>query len=247
MRAVANASVLILAVAMFSLLVPMDVRAADELSNGAVTPTEGTTESTFVFTVDYGGSPGDVPTVFARIGDFVVPMELQSGFPQSGTYVGTSSLPEAGTWQVIFHAENLQGPGADLGGPTVTVRDDAPTPSPTATPSPTPMPRPTPAPTRAPTPTPSPSPTPMPGESPGGGIFSPTPTPTPTPTEEPSESATPEPNIEPTSGARLGFGPLVMLFIGGTMAGSGAAFLGVHWLSRRDRVSLRLPVPHSRP
>ncbi|MBA3740542.1 MAG: hypothetical protein H0W98_05280 [Chloroflexi bacterium] len=51
MRVVANASVLALAVAMASLLAPMDLRAANELRNGTVAPTEGTTATSFTFSV----------------------------------------------------------------------------------------------------------------------------------------------------------------------------------------------------
>lgn len=233
MRPIANASVLILAALSASLMAPAHASAADELSNGTVTPTEGITATTFVFSVDYSGNPGDIPAVSARVGDLVVRMEIQSGLPQSGTYVGSSTLP-AGTWQVIFHAENLQGASPDLAGPTVTVRDDRPTPPPTARPTPVPTatPRPTPALTPAPTARPSPSPTPTPRETPGGGVYSPTPM--STPTGEPSKSASPDADRQPpASGSRLGFGSLAMLFVGGTMAGSGAAILGVHSVRRR--------------
>ena len=232
---------------MASLLAPLAVRAADGLENGTVSPGEGTTATEFTFTVDYTGNNPVPPEVFAEVAGARVDMPPQGVYVPGVivTYSAVTTVP-AGSWQVTFRADHAPGPSDELEGPTIVVQGPpTPPPTPAPTPVPTATPRPTPAPTPVPTATPTPSPTPTPRETPGGGIFSPS----PTPTDEPSASATPEPEIEPTSAERIGFGPLVMLFIGGTMAGSGAAFLGVHWLSVREKnaLSQRLPVPHSRP
>jgi len=240
MRALARVSVLVLAVLMVGLVSPMPGRAADELSNGSVSQTEGTTSTVFGFSVDYNGGAGDLPTVTVLVANLEIGMQLESGLPDAGTYVASSNLPE-GTWQVIFRADELRGPRSELAGPTITVQDPPP-PTPAPTPTRAPTPRPTPVPTPVPTPTPSPTstptPIPTPRETPWGGVF----TPSPTPTERPSEAP---PEIEPASaaGAPLEFGPLAMLFIGGTMAGSGAAFLSVHWVATRERRNLARGLP----
>lgn len=232
MRPAATASALVLVIAA-SLLAPTSTLARDKLDNGDVDPEEGTTSDVFTFSVEWqGDGPADLPEhVYAMVGDIQVPMQPDSPLPVGPdvTYVGSSTLPEAGTWRVTFHAE----PGGhEHRGPEVEVHE-AQTPTPSPTPRPTSTPTPTPTPTPLPTPTPAPTPTPTPMETPGGGVFTPapTPTPTPTPTVEPSASAVP---ASASGSGTIGFVPLVMLFAGGTIAGSSLAFLGVYWLGNRE-------------
>lgn len=235
MRPAAITSLLFLA-SVVSLLTPTPARADNGLDNGRVDPPTGTTQTVFTFKVDFTGNERILSAVYADVAGLRVQMEPETPdlITETMTYVGTSSLP-AGEWQVIFRAE---APGIEPHeGPIVRVTDaatPAPTPQPTPAPTPTPVPTPPPTPTPVPTPTPSPTPTPTPDETPGGGLFSPTPSASATPTAEPSESATPEAEEQPGGGARIEFGPLALLFIGGTAAGSGAALLGVQWLGRRS-------------
>ena len=231
MRPASIASLLFLA-SVVSLLTPTGARAENGLSNGRVEPPTGTTETVFTFKVDFTGNERILSAVYADVAGMRLQLEPENEnfIAETMTYVGTSPLT-AGEWPVIFTTDaNGVEP---LEGPTVTVTDAA-TPQPTPQPTPSPRPTPPPTPTPVPTPTPSPTPTPTPEETPGGGLFSPTPSPTATPTLEPSESATPEAEDQPSGGARIEFGPLAMLFVGGTAAGSGAALLGVQWLGRRS-------------
>jgi hypothetical protein len=161
----ARAGVLGVGIALVSLLVPPDARAVNTLSNGVVSPSSGSTLTTFVFTVDYFSNNGQEATsVRALVGDEVVALSLVDGDANDGTFSGSSTLP-AGSWPVTFEAFS-QGQDPTLAGPTVVVigptpqptPTSAPTPTPTARPRPTPRvsPRPTPAATAAPTATPNP-------------------------------------------------------------------------------------------
>lgn len=222
------------------LALPDDAAAADELRNGAVSPLEGTTQTVFTFSVEYAGDPADLPTVVAKIGATEVPLSLASGIPSAGTYAGSATLP-AGSWQVQFRADNLRGGNAVLNGPSILVREVTPAPQPTPAPTappPTPVPA-TPVPTVPPTATPTATPTPTAAadETPGGALLPRSRGASPTPTPSPSAAA--------LTAGRMGTGSLVLLFIGGTMAGTGAAILGVVWAARHtaarrvDRVSAR--------
>ncbi len=233
MRLPFNSSAFILAILLASLAMPMTARAANELSKGEVTPREGTTETLFAFTVQYASGPIVPTSVRARVADLEVEMRPQNVTPEGDViYAGTSTLP-VGNWSIEFVADSDIGNIQPHQGPNVIVTDATPTPPPTPRPTPTPTlrPTPTPTPTPVPTPTPTPTPSPTPEETPGGGVFSPSPTPTETPSPSPTASAEPEP--ESTSGSGIGFIPLVMLFIGGTATGAGAAMLTVTWIVRR--------------
>jgi hypothetical protein len=110
------------------------------LSNGSVTPTSGTTATTFVFTVDYSG---EAASVTASVANRTVTMSLISGQLTNGRFRGTASLP-AGSWPVTFHADAERGKDPSLPGPRVTVASLA-TPLPTSQPTSPPTPAPTPA------------------------------------------------------------------------------------------------------
>ena len=125
--------------------------APNQLSNPSVSPTGGTTTTTFVFGVRY---IGDHPatTVIAVVGSRSISLSLTSGSATNGTYAGSSTLP-AGTWTVTFVAVATKGNSPNLSGPTITVTGPPPSPSPSPSPSPVPSPSPTAAPvvTAAPT------------------------------------------------------------------------------------------------
>jgi hypothetical protein len=217
-------------------------RALNSLSNGDVSPPDGTTETLFEFSVDYASNPEVVPNaVWADVAGQTVPMTGPVDSP-NGTYVGTATLP-AGTWDVTFRAV-AQGNSPTHAGPTIEVTPPPtpiptpgpPTPSPTdvpptpvATPSPTPTPLPpgvTPAPTPRPTPLPpgvTPAPTPAApgatatpsrgGELPSSGGPSSTPGPT-------DAAGTPSPHA---SSGRSSAGPIASAVegMGGTQGGLG--------------------------
>jgi hypothetical protein len=240
---------------------PAPVRAASELSDGSVSPTNGTTATAFTFSVHYTatGSPA-LPTqaVRAQVGSVTVPLTKVSGTALNGTWQGTSTLP-AGTWQVTFHATTGTDPQPEeLLGPTVTVTaPPAPTPTPRPPPTAAPTPRPTepPAPTTSPDPPlPIPRPTPPPSldDSPAASASaSPTASdsgsapgvtpsaPSSATTEESGDpSGTPGPFEPAAEDASTPPGSMLVsyLIIGGTMSVAGAAVLARQWLvSRRAR------------
>jgi len=237
MRRAVAASALLLAVLIAALALPATARADHRLRNGGVTPTTGTTQVAFEFRVEYTGNTVVViPEVWAEVAGLRVDMEPQPSadpLADSLTYVGRTSLP-VGDWPVTFFA-NAVGESTDsLAGPVVAVRAPAtPTPRPTPPPTPTPTPTPTatvvPTPTPTPSPTPTPTSTPSPDPTPGGGVF----TPSPTPTEQPQPAASVAPAATERSSGALDVLPLAILFLGGTVAGSGAAMLAVHWQAGR--------------
>jgi hypothetical protein len=201
------------------------------LSNGGVTPSGGTTATTFTFTVDYSGTPA---TVTASVGNLTVPMNLVSGAETDGTFRGSAKLP-AGRWRITFNANTARGKDASpLVGPVVTVAALA-TPQPTVAPTP----RPTAAPTPVPTPAPPPlTATPLP---PGGGAST-------TPGEgEPSASGflggfleTPIPAATGAESAVGGSGPsdeLWTLAMGGLIAISVLAFVAMVAILRNRSVA----------
>lgn len=207
------------------------------LSEAAVSPgPSGTTETVFTFSVRFTNHGPDIAKgIVAEIGDrFSVTLERPDSYPLDGTWVGLSTLPE-GEWPVRFIATTLNDEVMTEEGPTVVVRPADPTAPPTSAPTATPPPTeaPTPPPTQQPTPTPSltatpsPTPTPTPRATPGGALYSPTPTPTAEPTEEPIEHVSTE---QPGDGSSW----LAWVFLGATMAGSGAAYLGILLVKRRQ-------------
>jgi hypothetical protein len=173
--------------------VPVPVRGASVLSNGSVSPTSGTTATSFDFSVDYASSDPvqNAQAIWAEFGSTTITLSKVSGTAHDGTWQGSSTLP-AGSHQVTFHATV---PGATqpdpLVGPTVTVRQP-PTPRPTPTPQPTP--RPTPRPTTAPTPTP-------PIATPPAGATPPPAAPGPQSSQPPSGGDDPGSGPNPSSAA----------------------------------------------
>lgn len=132
----------------------------NQLLNGNVQPGNGTTSTSFVFTVRYRSTNENEPTsVRAVAGSVVIPLSLLDGQPYDGRYRGSARLP-VGIWAVVFQA-TAQGNDPILAGPTVIV---TPAPPPTASPQPTARPtaRPTAPPTSAPTAPPTGAPTPPP-------------------------------------------------------------------------------------
>ena len=176
------------------------------LTDGAVSPSSGTTNTNFHFTVVYQDNAGETPAsirVFFN-GANGRQLNLESGTLQTGATYGRTRTRPAGTWTITFVVD----PGTDgvtttcsVSGGTITVTNPpTPTPVPTPTPTPTPTPKPTPVPTPKPTPKPTPTPTPRPTPRP---TPKPTPRPTPTParaTPKPTPKATPK--ATPEGGAK---------------------------------------------
>jgi hypothetical protein len=116
----------------------------NQLSGGRATPTSGTNQTVFIFSVSYQSSKGWAPqAVIANVAGKSVMLQLVSGTAPHGVYRGSSILP-AGTWSVVFSASAAKGPNTTLAGPTLTVRAAklAPTPAPKLTPTPAPKPLP---------------------------------------------------------------------------------------------------------
>jgi hypothetical protein len=178
-------------VALVGLAGSLDVVAAagpNELSNGWVSPTTGTTSTAFTFSVDYRSDKDfGASSVVAMVAGRSVTLRLASGNASGGTFRGTSTLP-AGRWPVSFRAQASQGPSPSLAGPTLVVTAPAPTPPPpTPKPTPPPPPPPTPAPalatnppapTRSTVTTPSPTDATVAPSTPNAATSSETPSPT---------------------------------------------------------------------
>jgi hypothetical protein len=182
-----------LSAASFMILVvsfaPAGTVAAGDLTNGAVTPSQGTTATAFVFSVDYSTS-NDAADIWVEVGSVRIDLVHVSGsgtFP-NGTYRQSATVG-AGTHSVTFVAD-INGPTDEtLPAPDLVVTT-APTPPPTPVPTPGPTPPPTPVPT-APPPTAAPTPLP-PGVTPR-----PTPRPTPLPPGVTPNPATATPQASP--------------------------------------------------
>lgn len=257
-----------LAAALFALAallaaLPAPALAVGVLSNGTVTPTSGTTATSFTFTVDYASTDNrPAQDVWAQVGGTTVTLVKVSGSSHDGTWQGTSTLP-AGTWTVTFNASTsgTEQP-APYPGPVITVSTPPPTPTPTATPRPTPMPTPRPTPTPPPGSTPAPPP-PIQTTPPAPPT---TPAPESTPRDRDRPTASPEATPSATadgSGSTVSIGPspsgtdadpaatpgptepaiddtsaegggfLSMLVVGGTMSVVGAAVLARQWVVTR--------------
>jgi hypothetical protein len=201
----------------------------NQLSNPSVSPTTGSTTTTFVFGVRY---VGDQPatSVTAVVGSRSIALSLTSGSATDGTYAGSSNLPP-GTWTVTFVAVAAKGNSPTVTGPTVTVT--GPSPSPVPTPAPVVTAAPTAAPATATTPAPKPVATPA---------AKPAATPTPSGSAVPVGAAVPGESIGPQASdlpLPRSEGDALPGFFWPIMSG-GFGLIGVvvaYWLlaSRRDR------------
>jgi len=107
---------------------------SNQLSGRSVSPTSGTTSTTFAFRVSYVGFTAQ--SVSVTVAGMNLRMSLVSGSATDGAFAVSSRLP-AGRWPVAFSASAAKGPQASLAGPNVVV--SSPTVSP-APPSSTPRP-----------------------------------------------------------------------------------------------------------
>ncbi|HLE58196.1 MAG TPA: hypothetical protein VJA85_00970, partial [Candidatus Limnocylindria bacterium] len=102
-----QAVVLVLLGAAMMLMSPQHAAAAaNRLTTGQVSPTSGTVQTTFSFSVHYtaGDNPPTAPiSVVANVGSTVVALSLSAGSAEDGTYSGSSLLP-AGNHTVTFVA-----------------------------------------------------------------------------------------------------------------------------------------------
>jgi hypothetical protein len=257
-----RAAALVLGLIVVSIVSPSTVRGVNTLSGGTVNPPNGTTNTTFIFTVDYVSTNGEEATlVWASVAGEAVTLTLLNGDPDDGRFRGSATLP-VGSWPVTFEANSLGVDPADLPGPTVVVTN-APTPQPTPTVPPTPAP--TPAPTAVPTPTSSPggsTPRPTPGGStltgttaqptasisvglsPGATATAVSGTPLPgVATAPPADSgpdtdivASPTPAAAPADANTDGGGGRVpLLVLGGSLAAAGVGVLAVQLMGWRKR------------
>jgi hypothetical protein len=191
-RARALALVMASVLVAIALVRPEPVAAANVLSDPGVTPTSGTTATTFVLTVTYASTqPARAAVaVWAEVAGQQVSLSLVSGTATNGTYQGATTLP-AGTWTVNFGAESASGPN--------------PQPAPIAHPSPIVVTGPEPPPTpNPPTPTPAPTPVPPPGSTPAPPTPAPSPTTAPSPAPSGLPGATSGATPRPTEGALPG-------------------------------------------
>jgi hypothetical protein len=174
-----------IAAAGLALLAWSPVSAATLLQNPSATPASGTTDTTFVLSVDYVSDPEARPALSASVevvglGGSPLPMALVAGDDTNGTWQTSTMLP-AGTWDLIFRADASGSDPDPAVGLVITVIDAA-----TPTPSPSPSPgQGTPAPTSQPTASPSATATASPHAT-----APPTPVPTPLP---PGVTPTPRP------------------------------------------------------
>ena len=256
--------------ALVGLVGPIGVVAAagpNELSNGWVSPTSGTTSTAFTFSVDYRSDREFAATsVVAVVAGRSVTLRLAGGNASAGTFRGTSALP-AGRWPVTFQAQASQGPSPSLAGPTLVVAAPPPPPPP-ATPKPTPAPPPPPPSTPVPAPAttapvpPTTTPATTPRPQPSAAVTTPAPIRSPGATSSPTDSAAlPSTSIaasstatpSATSGLAAGPGvgdqggdgddnPAGMLFGLGALSLAGLASLGV-MITRRNRSREEPPQP----
>jgi hypothetical protein len=151
------------------------------LSDPDVSPSTGTTATTFVFTVKYQNHEGSAPDRVSVVidGTSHLMTTTSTSWKQRATLRYSSKL-SVGRHTVTFTSLDRDRFADSIAGGSVTV---------TAPPAPTPepMPKPTPTPTPKPTPRPTPDPTPAPTERPA-------PTPTATPATEPGSAAAPTPS-----------------------------------------------------
>jgi hypothetical protein len=160
-------------------VLPVPVHAANnDLRNGSVTPSSGTTAALFTFQVDYVGAAAisvSVRLSGSASGISTIPLALVGGSDTDGTYAVATTLA-ADTYTVSFRADasTQNDPVENIG--TLVV---SPQPTPTPVPTPRPTPRPTPTPTARPTPRPIATPTLPPGATPRPPVATPQPGATP--------------------------------------------------------------------
>jgi hypothetical protein len=168
------------------------------LSDPAVSPSSGTTATTFVFTVRYQNHEGSAPDHVSVVidGTSHLMTTAAASWKQRATFSYSSKLT-VGTHTVTFTSLDRDKFADSIPGGSVTVTAP-PSPTPEGTPKPTP--RPTPRPTPEPTPDPAPAATahpstaPTPTASPAGGS-------NPTPTPSPGSGGGSDPGASPPDGS----------------------------------------------
>ncbi|MFL5711615.1 MAG: SH3 domain-containing protein [Chloroflexota bacterium] len=161
------------------------------LTQGGVSPGNGTPTTTFTFAVTYTNANGGTPSrARVRFGDFSEIVLTGAGDTTAGVvYKGSTTKPN-GTWTYVFRFRtNGAWCVTSTGGFVVAAATPPPTPKPTPTPTPKPTPTPTPKPTAAPTAKATPKPT-----------AKPTPRATAKPTRK--AGATPKPSRKPRPTAK---------------------------------------------
>jgi hypothetical protein len=172
------------------------------VNSGSVSPTGGTTGTTFTFSVTVSDRTGAKPaSVTVRVLGAFTTMTTTDTNVRAGLVYRVSMPAPVGSWSYWFRAQSSRGILCDLtlvdpATITITAPTPKPTPSPTpsVTPKPTPIPRMTPRPTPKPaqaTPRPSAPSRPMPDASLGPG---------PTQTGQPAATTTLAPATPPGSG-----------------------------------------------
>ena len=121
----------ILAVLAALMMAPSSVSAAkpNELTAASVQPTSGSTATTFVLSVRYRSGAGNpASAVTATVAGRTLLMGIISGTSVDGIWTVTTQLP-VGSWTVTYSAEVAKGPTPTVGGGTVTVTANQPSPS----------------------------------------------------------------------------------------------------------------------
>ena len=121
----------ILAVLAALMMAPSSVSAAkpNELTAASVQPTSGSTATTFVLSVRYRSGAGNpASAVTATVAGQTLIMGINSGTSVDGIWTATTQLP-VGSWTVTYSAEVAKGPTPTVGGGTVTVTANQPSPS----------------------------------------------------------------------------------------------------------------------
>ncbi len=109
--------------------------AVSQLAGASVSPTSGTTVTTFSLSVRYSSSNGALAqSVSVAVAGRTLRMTRVSGTASNGTWQASARLP-AGAWITTFSASTSKGPKPTLVGPTVSVALLS-----LATPSPAPLP-----------------------------------------------------------------------------------------------------------
>lgn len=245
---------LIVAAALAAVPTPVAGASPNQLVDPRVSPTNGTTATTFVMSVRYASDKGWAATsVSVSVAGTTVALTRTAGTAADGTWSGSVRLP-AGAWATTFSADAEQGPDPTTSGPTLKVTaatTPKPATPPPATPKPTTPPSAaTPVPAAPPpaTPPPAPAASADPERTDASTPVPETPSATPTPDNEVqslapsgSDSATPD-GSEPPSGAAAGTNGrdprdadaavLVVLALAGLILGGGA--IALVWQRRRS-------------
>jgi hypothetical protein len=179
------------------------------LSDPNVSPSTGTTATTFVFTVKYQNHEGSAPDHVSVVidGTSHLMTTTSTSWKQRATFSYSSKL-SVGSHTVTFTSLDRDRFADSIVGGSVTVTaPPAPTPEPTAKPTPRPTPKPTPAPTPTPSERPAPTPRATPTTEPGSAA-----TPTPSPAADPSGSTDggsggSDPGASPSDGPAASYAP----------------------------------------